>query len=73
MPTIKTVERPYTITFTSSGHRYPLTSAEAQRLIGNYPAVRASRNQVALRGDGRNNTIIRAATLGGGSAFIVTD
>lgn len=73
MPTIKTVERPYTLTFTSTGHRYPLTSEEAQRLIDEYPLTYASQHQVGLRGDGRGtNTILRAAALGGGPAFIVT-
>ena len=31
--TISTVDRPYTLTFHASGHSYPLTSTEAQRLL----------------------------------------
>ena len=66
----KTTPRPYVITF-AHGHSYPLTSGEAQALIGSYPVVRATRNAVTLRSDGNGNAIIRPATLGGGAAFEV--
>jgi hypothetical protein len=72
---IQTTARPYILTFVSSGHSYPLTSDEAQRLLDEYPAVTATRNRVVLQGHntGRasERTMIRPATLGGGPAFIV--
>ncbi len=73
--TIRTVARPYLLTFHSSGHTYPLTSAEAQRLIDEYPAISATRNRVILVGHNSSKaydrTTIRPATLGGGIAFEV--
>lgn len=72
---ISVVERPYTLTFHSSGHSYPLTSEEAQRLLDEYPAVTATRNKVVLVGHNSSKAVdrssIRPATLGGGSAFII--
>jgi hypothetical protein len=74
--TITTKPRPYIITFLSSGHRYPLTSEEAQRAIDEYPAVSATRNRVVLQGhntpDPNQRTVITPATIGGGPAFEVT-
>ena len=67
---ITTMARPYTLTF-ASGNRYPLTSDEAQRLIDNYPAVNATKNRVVLLGDDGTRSIIMAATLGGGPAFLL--
>jgi hypothetical protein len=70
---VYTVARPYVLTFHGSGHSYPLTSEEAQRLIEGNPVVRATRNRVILQGgnDGKpyNRTTLRPATLGGGIAF----
>jgi hypothetical protein len=72
---ITAVERPFTLTFHSSGHSYPLTSIEAQRLLDEYPAVTATRNKVVLVGHNTSRaserTTIRPATLGGGPAFII--
>jgi hypothetical protein len=74
---ITVVQRPYTLTFRASGHSYPLTSTEAQRLINEYPAVIATRNRVVLAGhntsDPIQQSIIKPATLGGGVAFVIED
>jgi len=69
---IDTVRRPYVLTFTDTGMSYPLTSDEAQRLLDEYPAIRATRNRVLLQGHGTTRTTITPATLGGGPAFLVT-
>ena len=73
---IVATDRPYILTFHASGHSYPLTSEEAQRLIDAYPVRTATRNRVVLHGHNSshayNRTTIRPATLGGGPAFIVT-
>lgn len=73
---IQTVDRPYTLTFHASGHTYPLTSVEAQRLLDAYPAVQASEYRVILQGhntpDRAQRSTIRPATLGGGPAFVIT-
>jgi hypothetical protein len=70
---ISTVDRPYTVTFHATGTSYPLTSEEAQRLLDEYPVVRATRNRVVLPGhntpDPRQRVSIQPATLGGGPAF----
>ena len=75
MTKISTVDRPYILTFHASGHSYPLTSTEAQRLIDEYPSVTATRNRVVLQGHNTTHasgrTSIRPATIGGGPAFIV--
>jgi hypothetical protein len=72
---IQTVARPYTLTFRSSGHSYPLTSEDAQRLLDEYPAIKATSQRVVLMGhntgDPRQRTILQPATRGGGPAFIV--
>ena len=72
---IYTTPRPYTLTFASSGHSYPLTSDEAQRLLDEYPAVTASRSRVVLQGHNSSRasdrTTLRPATLGGGAAFSI--
>jgi hypothetical protein len=76
MAKIYTVQRPYTLTFLATGTAYPLTSDEAQRLLDEYPAVRASRNRVVLQGhntaDPQQRTVLTPATHGGGPAFIVS-
>lgn len=73
---ITAIARPFILTFHSSGHSYPLTSDEAQRLLDEYPAVRATRNRVVLPGHNTSRVAERAtlrpATLGGGPAFIIT-
>lgn len=69
---IHTVARTYILTFKPSGHSYPLTSDEAQRLVDNYPAVRATRNRVTLRADDGQHTTLLPATVGGGPAFTIT-
>lgn len=72
---IQTVARPYLLTFHSSGHTYPLSSAEAQRLLDEYPAVTATRNKVVLVGHNTSRaserSTIRPATIGGGPAFVI--
>jgi hypothetical protein len=72
---ITTVERPYVLTFLATGTSYPLTSDEAQRLLDEYPAVRATCNRVILPGHNTSRaserTVLRPATLGGGPAFII--
>ena len=73
---VNTVSRPYLLTFHSSGHSYPATSEEAQRLIDGNPVVTATRNKVVLQGDGGGSWLhrvtLRPATRGGGPAFVVT-
>lgn len=69
---IQTVPRPYILTFSQSGNAYPLTSDEAQALIDTYPVIRASRNVVRLKSEGTGYAQLNPATLGGGSAFVVT-
>jgi hypothetical protein len=72
---ITAVERPFLLTFHASGHTYPLTSSECQRLLDEYPAVVATRNRVVLPGHNTarvaERSTIRPATLGGGPAFII--
>lgn len=68
---VYTVSRPYTVSFSLTGARYPLSSEEAQRLIDSYPVLVATRNRVTLRADDGRRTQITAATLGGGPAFVV--
>jgi hypothetical protein len=72
---IQTVARPYMLTFRSSGHSYPLTSEDAQRLLDEYPAVTATKSKVVLHGHNTgkasDRTELRPATLGGGPAFII--
>lgn len=67
--------RPFTLTFITTGTPYPLTSDEAQRLLDEYPAVTATRNRVVLVGhntaDPKQHTILTPATRGGGPAFTV--
>lgn len=65
---VRTVPRPYTLIFLDTGSSCPLTQAEADRLLAEYPIVSATRNRVELRGDGVRSRIV-AATLGGGPAF----
>lgn len=73
---VRTQPRPYVLTFHATGTAYPLTSEEAQRLIDEYPIVRATRQRVILAGhntaDARQRTSIQPATRGGGPGFEVT-
>jgi hypothetical protein len=75
-PRVYTVERPYLLTFHASGHTYPLTSEEAQRLLDEYPVVTATKYRVVLPGhntpDPTQRATLRPATLGGGPAFEVS-
>jgi len=72
---VYTVPRPYILVFHATGARYPLTSDDAQRLLDEYPAVKASRNRVVLQGHNTPHVSARTtlvpATLGGGPAFII--
>jgi hypothetical protein len=74
-PKITAAPRPFLLTFHASGHTYPLTSDEAQRLLDEYPAVRASRNCVVLPGHNTarasERATLRPAALGGGAAFVI--
>lgn len=72
---IRTVSRPYTLTFHASRTSYPLSSEEAQRLLDDYPAVRANTQRVVLPGHNTSEPAQRAtlqpATKGGGAAFVI--
>jgi hypothetical protein len=72
---ITATARPFILTFHASGHSYLLTQDEAQRLLDEYPAVRATRNRVVLVGHNTarasERSTIQPATLGGGPAFII--
>lgn len=70
--TIRTIAQTYILTFKPSGNRYELTKEEAQRLIDNYPAVRATRNRVTLRADDGQHTTLLPAAIGCGPAFTIT-
>jgi hypothetical protein len=71
-----TVARPYVITFHATGTRYLLTSEEAQRLLDEYPIVRAYQNRIILQGhntpDPKQRVTLEPATVGGGVAFTWT-
>jgi hypothetical protein len=70
---ITAASRPFLLTFHASGHTYSLTSDECQRLLDEYPAVRASAYRVVLPGHNTSSAAerctLRPATLGGGPAF----
>lgn len=70
---IYTVERPYLLTFHYDGMSYLITGEEAQRLLDEYPAVKANTARVVLVGhntpDPKQRTTLRPATAGGGPAF----
>lgn len=72
---VTAIDRPFVITFQGSGHSYPVTSEEVQRLLDEYPIVRASRYRVTLQGGNSahayDRTVIQPSTRGGGAAFIV--
>jgi hypothetical protein len=72
---ITAIARPFILTFHASGHSYPLTSDEVQRLLDEYPAVTATKNHVVLQGHNTSvvaeRSTIRPATLGGGPSFII--
>lgn len=72
---IYTVNRPYTLTFRNTGARYPLSAEETQRLLDEYPAVSATRARVVLQGHNTaraaDRTVLTAATIGGGPAFMI--
>lgn len=76
MISIHTTSRPYILTFLATGTSYPLTSADAQRLLDEYPAVSATRNRVVLQGhnasDPKQRCTLQPATRGGGAAFIIS-
>lgn len=67
--------RPYVLTFQATGTSYPLTAEDAQRVLDEYPAVRATRNRVVLPGhntsDPQQRCTLRPATIGGGPGFKV--
>jgi hypothetical protein len=69
------VERPFLLTFRSSGHTYAITREEAQRLLDEYPAVYASKFRVVLQGHNSSRatdrSVLRPATVGGGAAFVI--
>lgn len=73
---IRTMPRPYILTFHSSGHTYPLSAVEAQRLLDEYPPVRANSQRVVLPGHNTSNPAerctLRPATRGGGAAFVIS-
>ena len=73
MKLLKIQQRIYLLTFLSSGHTYPLCSDDAQRLIDEYPIVKASPNRIVLAGhntdDPKQRCILQPASLGGGPAF----
>jgi hypothetical protein len=72
---IRTVARPYVLTFHTTGQSYALTSADAQRLLDEYPAVSATSQRVVLPGhntsDPKQRCTLQPATRGGGAAFII--
>lgn len=72
---ITAAQRPFIITFCATGTSYPMSSEEAQRLLDEYPAFKASKYRVTLHGhntrDPKQRVIIRPATLGGGIAFTI--
>jgi hypothetical protein len=70
--TIIAARRPFTLTFSSTGHSYPMTADETQRLLDNYPALLATKHRVVLRADDGTRGTLRPATLGGGPAFTIT-
>lgn len=69
---IHTVARPYMLTFFGGGS-YPIGSEDAQRLIDEYPIVRATKSQVQLRADDGRRCQIYPATIGGGPAFEIEE
>jgi hypothetical protein len=75
MKRITAAARPFTLTFLATGTSYLLTSEEAQRLLDEYPAVKATANRVTLQGhntgDPKQRTVLTPATLGGGAAFVI--
>lgn len=72
---ITAAQRPFLLTFHFSGHTFPLTSEDAQRLLDEYPAVTATRNRVVLPGHNTSRAservTLRPATIGGGPAFTI--
>ena len=72
---ITAAQRPFIMTFHSSGHSYPLTAEETQRLLDEYPAHTATCNRVVLVGHNStqpyDRTTIKPATIGGGKAFTI--
>lgn len=70
---VTAVERPFTLMFHDSGHCYPLTSEEVQRILDREDIISATRNRVVLfaTNSRKSRCTIAPATLGGGPAFIV--
>lgn len=75
MKKITAAQRPYAMTFLATGTTYPMTAEDAQRLLDEYPAVKATRNRVVLPGhntsDPKQRCILQPSTLGGGPAFTI--
>lgn len=59
----------------STGRVYPVTSEQAQRLLDEYPAMRATKHRVVLQGHNTSKaserTVLSPATLGGGPTFVI--
>lgn len=72
---ITAAARPFALTFHCSGHTFPITAEEAQRLLDEQGIHRATRNRVVFHGHNTSRAIERAtlrpATLGGGPAFTI--
>lgn len=69
---IRTVDRPYTLTFVATGQSYPLTSEEAQRLLDVQYVISATRNRVVFyETNSKRRVVLLPATRGGGVAFII--
>lgn len=72
---ITAIERPFLLTFLATNTTYPLTSAEAQRLLDEHPAVTATKNRVVMHGHNTSKAservVLKPATLGGGPAFVI--
>ena len=73
--TITAVDRPFVLTFPASGHHYPVSASEVQRMLDAYPAIVATKYRVVLRSDEplphRLQPTITPATRGGGPAFLI--
>jgi len=73
---ITAVQRPFIATFHASGHQYAWTSEQTQRVLDEYPAIKANTQRVVLPGHNTSNprerVTIQPATRGGGPAFIIS-
>lgn len=72
---ITAAQRPFVLTFNTSGQSYPLTSEEVQRLLDSEVIKRATRNRVVLYQTNYSRephtATLRPTTLSGGPAFII--